>query len=251
MFGVQKQKASKREISSTSTAVKLNKPAKQKPAGRERLRHFDSELAKANQAAAEIEARIQRLEKIISDADSAHDRLQVAILVDNGASLASYSSGQATDDSEIGRLVIAADTTARAKAAAVAALPSAQASLQNVREQAVALDAERVAELNRFIATLADVEARAYQKAFEEMCRMHDRLVGYARVAENNIGDIRLVEDPLKTPRFALPSLGNSDSDPFLRHRTNDHVIAESERMWSSVKQRLQADTDADLSDLI
>jgi hypothetical protein len=251
MFGVQKQKASKGEILSTSTSVKLNKPAKQKPAGRERLKHFDQELTKANQAAAEIEARIQRLEKIISDADSAHDRLQVAILVDNGASLASYSSGQATDDSEIGRLVIAADTTARAKAAAVAALPGAQSSLVNVREQAVALDAARVAEVNRVISQLADSEAREYERAFREMCRLHDRLCGYASVQEMNVGDIRRIQAPLSTPRFSTPSFGDSLSDPFLRHQFNELTFNEAQRTWSSVKQRLEADSDADVSDLI
>jgi hypothetical protein len=248
MFGVEKQKASRGGSPSMSASVKLNKP---KPAGRERLRHFDSELAKANQAAAEIEERIQRLEKIIKDADSAHQALQIAILVDNGASLASYSSGQATDDSEIGRLVIAADTTARAKAAALAALPSSQADLQNVREQSIKLNEARVAELNRVIAALADVEAREYEKVFREMCRMHDRLVGYSNIQQANLGDVQVISDPLKTVRFALPSLGNSDADPFIRHRPNDHVIAEAQRMWSTVKQRLQADSDADVSDLI
>jgi hypothetical protein len=226
---------------------------KQKPAGRERLRHFDQELAKANAAAVEIEERIQRLEKIISDADSAHERLQIAILVDNGASLASYSSGQATDDSEIGRLVITADTTARAKAAAVAALPGAQSSLVNVREQAVRLSEERAVELNRVVANLADVEAVAYAKAFREVCRLHDRLAGFCRSgAESNIGDIQRIIDPVKVPRFALPSLGGSpDSDPFLRHATNDLVVNEAARYWKTVREKLDADSNADIGDLV
>ena len=249
MFAKRVQKAPPRgKVPAVATSVPEPKP---RPSGRDKLRHFDGELAKANAAAVEIEERIQRLESIIAEADAAHQSLQIAIVVDNGRSLSDYSAGKAPDDSDIGKLVVLADSSARAATAAKAALPSAQASSANVREQAIRLDEERVKELDRVIAMLADVEARAYQKTFNEMCRMHDRLVGYARVAENNIGDIRRIEDPLKTPRFALPSLGNSDSDPFLRHRTNDHVIAESERMWSSVKQRLQADTDADLSDLI
>jgi hypothetical protein len=249
MFGVEKQKASRGGSLSMSTAAKLNKP---KPAGRERLRHFDTELAKANQAAIEIEGRIQRLERIIKDADSAHQALQTVILIDNGASLASYSSGQATDDSEIGRLVIAADTTARSATAAKAALPAAQASLTSCREQAIRLNEARVAELHRVIGMLADQEARAYVKAFEELGRLEDRLTGYANIAQSNIGDIKLIEEPLKTVRFALPAMGGSkDSDPFLRHRTSSHVTAEAERMWSSVKQRLAADSYADLSDIL
>jgi hypothetical protein len=225
---------------------------KPKPAGRERLKHFDSELAKANAAAVEIEERIQRLEAIIVDADAAHERLQIAILLDGGRALASYSAGEALADSEIAKLVIAADTTARAKAAAVAALPGAQSSLANVRGQAVRLSEERAVELNRVVANLADVEAVAYARAFREVCRLHDRLAGFCRSgAESNIGDIQRIIDPVKVPRFALPSLGGSpDSDPFLRHATNDLVVDEAARYWKAIREKLEADSDADIDSI-
>jgi hypothetical protein len=124
--------------------------------------------------------------------------------------------------------------------------------LTSCREQAIRLNEARVAELHRVIGMLADQEARAYVKAFEELGRLEDRLTGYANIAQSNIGDIKLIEEPLKTVRFALPAMGGSkDSDPFLRHRTSSHVTAEAERMWSSVKQRLAADSYADLSDIL
>ena len=252
MISLVSRKASGGASLPVSTSVKLNKPAKPAPAGRERLKHFDRELAAANQAAVEIEERIHRLETIIKDADSAHERLQIAILVDNGASLASYSSGQVADNSEIGKLVIAADTTARSATAAKAALPTAQASLASCHEQAIALNAARVAELDRVMASLADNWAREYQAAFDTMVKCHDRLVGFSNVQQSNLGDIRLIEAPIAAPRFALPSMGHPDADPFLRAAfPSELTVAASERLWRSVKERLATDSDADISDLI
>jgi hypothetical protein len=242
---------SKKSPRSESSAVATAPKPKPRPAGRDKLRYLDGELAKANAAALEIEQRIQRLGSIIAEAEVAHQNLQVAIVVDGGKSLSAYSAGQETDDSEIGKLVVLADNSARAKAAAQAALPAAQADLQNVREQAIKLNEARVAELDRVISQLADVEAREYEKAFREMCRLHDRLCGYASIQEMNVGDIRRIQDPLKAPRFSTPSFGDSLSDPFLRHQVNDLTVNEAQRMWSSVKQRLEADSDADVSDLI
>jgi hypothetical protein len=240
---------SKKTPRGESSAVVRSKPG---AVGRERLRHFDGEANKAKSAVADLERNIERLESIITDADASHRALQLAIVNDGGVALASYSAGAASADSEIAKLVMAAENSARAATAAKAALPHAQASLDNARGQVIMLGEERNAELNRVIAVLADSDARAYQKAFEEMCRLHDRLVGYASVVEGNQGDVRLIIDPLKTPRFALPSLGNQDADPFLRHRTpNDIVVSDAAKTWSTVRDRLGADVDADLGDLI
>jgi hypothetical protein len=247
MFSVSK-KTPRGESSAVVTSIR-SKPTE--AVSRERLRHFDGEVSKAKSAVADLERRIERLESIIIDADAAHRALQLAIVNDGGVALASYSTGAASADSEIARLVMAAETSARAATAAKAALPHAQASLENARGQLVSLGEERNAELNRVIAMLADGEARAYQKAFDEMCRLHDQLVGYASVAQANLGDVQLIIDPVKVPRFALPSLGNADADPFLRHRTNDIVVSDAAKTWSSVRARLVADVDADLSDLI
>jgi hypothetical protein len=247
MFSVSK-KTPRSESSAVVTSIR-SKPTE--AVSRERLRHFDGEVNKAKSAVADLELRIERLESIITDADAAHRALQLAIVSDGGVALASYSAGGASDDSDIGKLVIGAEVTARSATAAKAALPHAQASLENARGQVISLGEARNAELNRVLAMLADQEARAYQKAFDELCRLHDRLVGYASVVESNQGDIRLIQDPLKTERFALPSLGSADADPFLRHSTNDIVVSDAAKHWTTVRDRLAADVDADLSDLI
>jgi hypothetical protein len=222
------------------------------PAGRERLKHFDAELAKANVAAADIEDRITRLQAIIIEADQHHERLQIAILVDGGRALAEYSAGRLSDDSEIGKLAVLADSSSRAATAAKAALPKAQADLENVQSQLITLTEQRAAEVNCVLANLADVDARAYRDAFHQLCRLHDNLVGYAAVGQSNHGDIRLVIDTVKVPRFATPSLGNADADPYLRHNApSELTVDQSARRWQAIKDRLGLDADADLTDLI
>ena len=226
-------------------------PAKPKAVGRERLRHIDREVSRARDAVAELEKRVERLKSIIADADTHHRALQLAIAADSGVELARYSEGNAGSDSGIAKLVTLADSSAKASTAAQAALPHAETMLNDARSQIPALAEQRNAELNRVVALLADADAQAYQRAFDEMCRLHDRLVGYAQVAQASIGDVQLIIEPVKTPRFALPSSGNSDADPFLRHRVNEFTVSESARNWSTVRQRLEADADADLTDLI
>ena len=83
------------------------------------------------------------------------------------------------------------------------------------------------------------------------MCRLHDKLVGYSSVAQANIGDVRLIIEPVRTPRFALPSMGSCDADPFLRHSENELTVADAARQWATVRQRLEMDVDADIEDLI
>ena len=59
-----------------------------------------------------------------------------------------------------------------------------------------------------------------YEKAFKETCWLHDKLIDNANVAQSTIGDIQLIVENPKIPRFAFPSLGNTDADPF--HRVNE-----------------------------
>ena len=116
----------------------------------------------------------------------------------------------------------------------------------------MSLTEQKNTELNRVVANLADVDAREYQKAFDVMCVLHDRLAGYASTAQASFGDIQLIIDPLRVPRFVLPSMASGpDSDPFLRHKSSDLTINESARKWSQIRSRLEADVDADLDDLI
>jgi hypothetical protein len=245
MFGA---KAKKPSGKSPVAVTSLRSP---KTVGRERLRHIDGEVAKANEAVTDLEQSVARLNTIIADADTNHHALQDAINADGGRALADYSAGKSDPDSEIAKLVTIAEASAKAANAAKAALPTTESMLSDARSQVTALGDQRLAELNRVVAMLADADARAYQKAFDEMCRLHDRLVGYASVAQASIGDVQLIVDPIKTPRFALPSLGNSDADPFLRHRENEIAVAESARQWATVRQRLEVHVDADLSDIL
>jgi hypothetical protein len=219
--------------------------------GRERLRFIDGEVRKANDAVADLEQRVERLGQIVTDAESNHNALQVAINADGGVALAAYSVGQAPADSEISRLVELAESSAKAATAAKAALPSTEAMLDSARSQVKELGDQRNAEMNHVVALLADADARAYQRAFDEMCRLHDRLIGYSNVAQVSIGDVQLITENPKTPRFALPSLGNSDADPFLRHRVNDFTVNDAAKSWATVRQRLESDVDADLSDIL
>jgi hypothetical protein len=243
-LGVQsKSKPAEKVVNS----VRRSKP---EPVGRERLRHFDAEVSKAKEAVADLEQRVERLEIIVVEADAAHHALQLHIANDGGVSLASYSVGEAAD-SDVAKLVMAAETSARAATAAKAALPHAQAALENAKAQVIDLGEQRVAELNRVISMLADDECRAYRNAFDELGRRHDRLVGYASVAETNQGDVRLTQSPLAVPRFASPSLGTLDADPFLRHQPNPLDIGDAARMWKEIRGRLELDASAEISDLI
>jgi hypothetical protein len=217
--------------------------------GRERLSHFDEEITKGKTTIVDLEQRIQRLESIIAEADLAHRNLQQAIAADDGAELASYSAGTASD--HFSKLVMSSENSARAATAAKAALPGANSSLDNAHAQVASLIDQRAAELKRVLAMLGDVDARAYDKAFSDLCRLHDRMVGYASIAEDNVGDVRLTHEPLRVPRFASPSMGNADADQFMRHQASDLTVKDSARRWSQIRDRLESDANADLSDLI
>jgi hypothetical protein len=220
--------------------------------GREKLRFLDTEVKRAAEAIADLGQRVERLGTIIADAETNQANLQAAIKEDGGVALANYSAGNCDPESDIAKLVTLAEASSKAANAAKVALPSTEAMLESARSQAVTLQEARNAELNRVLANLADVEGREYKAVFDDLCRRHDRLVGYSQVAQANIGDVRLIVDPLKVPRFALPSMGNADADPFLRHLSdNEFTVAASARTWAKVHERLDSDVDADLSDLI
>jgi hypothetical protein len=219
--------------------------------GRERLQHFADEIVRAHNAIEDLEQRAARFGAIITESEVAHRALQDAINADGGIALAAYSAGQTKPNDEISRLVAHAKSSGEAAAAAKIAKPHTESLLDNARSQLISLVEQKNAELNRVVATLADVDARKYQEAFALLGKYHDRLVGYAAMAEGNQGDIRLIQEPLVAARFALPSMGNMDADPFLRHQISDLTVGESARTWSEVRDRLQSDAEADISDLM
>jgi hypothetical protein len=243
--------AQKKSKGSNPPLGEAPKPRTVQHVGRERFRFVDGELKKADEAIVDLEKRVERLGSIISEAESNQRNLQAAIQADGGVALAEFSAGKADPDSDIARLVTLAEASQKASNAAKVALPSTEAMLESARSQATDLREKRNAELNRVLANLADVDAKAYERAFTEVCRLHDRLCGFSQVAQANIGDVRLVLQNPSVPRFALPSLGNGDADPWMRHRENELTVADASRTWATVRQRLEADVDSDLSDLI
>jgi len=219
--------------------------------GRERLQHFANEISNAHNAIEDLEQRVARFGSIIVESEAAEMALQTAIHADGGVALAAFSAGQTNPNDEFSKIVAHAKSSGEAAAAAKIAKPHTESLLENARSQLIALVEQKNAELNRVVATLADADARKYQEAFALLGKYHDRLVGYGAVAEANQGDIRLIQEPLVAARFALPSMGNPDADPFLRHQISDLTVGESARTWSEVRDRLEAEAHADLSDLM
>ncbi len=228
--------------------------AKAKPVtGRERLHFFDAELAKANAAVEDLGKRVATLENIGVEAVAADKALQTFIAQDGGTdALLAHSSGTSKPDDEVSKLIMAAKSTAEASLPAKTALPLQLEKLAAAKSEVARLGEEKNAEIGRYLTTLADSTARKYKAAFEECCRLHDELMGFADGASLYMGEIALIIEELRTPRFNLPSLAClNEHDPFLRHRANSHTVAASSKTWGAVKARLQLDVDADLSDLI
>jgi hypothetical protein len=228
--------------------------AKSKPVtGRERLHFFDNELAKAADAVTDLEKRVATLEGIAIDAIAAEKQLQAFIAQDGGTdALLIHSSGNSKPDDPVAKLIAAAKASAEAAAPATIALPIAQDALARAKTEVARLGEEKNAEIGRYLTTLADSTARKYKAAFELCCSLHDEIMGFADGTSQYMGQIALVVEELRLPRFNLPSLAClNEHDPFLRHRANSHAVAASSKTWSAVKARLVLDVDADLSDLI
>jgi hypothetical protein len=209
-------------------------------------------LAKANEAVTDLERRVAALENIGIDASAADSALQLFIAQDGGTdALLAHSAGNTMPDDQISILISAAKTTAEAAAPAKAALHLAQNALERARAEVIRLAEEKQAEIGRFMTLLGDETARRYKRAFQECCAIHDELMGFAQ-GTSNLGEIALIVDELRVPRFNLPSLAClNDHDPFLRHRANAYAVDGSAKTWRAVKSRLESDVDADLSDLI
>jgi hypothetical protein len=237
---------------SLGTSTPSSKPKQ----GRERLAFFAAGISKAHEAIEDLEQRIARFESIIAEAQLAHKSLQAVVHEDGGRSLSDFSSGKTAPDDKISKLVALAKTSREAALAAADALPHTREALDNARTQLATLCQEKAAELNRVVANLADEDAQKYWQAFLTLGRLHDQLVGYSYVAGSNLmaGEaihVQLTTSPLTVPRFIMPSLGSEDSDPLLRHSQSQSTVEEAARKWSSVRERLDADDDCDLNDLL
>jgi hypothetical protein len=231
--------------------------AKAKPtqpiAGRERLHFFDAELAKAHSAVSDLEKRVATLENIGVEAVAADKALQLFIGADGGvAALAAHSAGETGPDDQISKLLGAAKATSEAAGPAKVALPLAIDALEKCRAEVVRLEHERSSEVGRVMVQLVDNTAAKYKRAFETVCRLHDELAGFAAGSSSNAGEVLLISEEIKVPRFNLPSLASlGDYDVFMRRRANAFTVDQSAKAWAQVRERLESNVDADLSDLI
>jgi hypothetical protein len=218
---------------------------------RDRLLFVAGELAKAESVVSDLAARVERLEGIISDAASANETLQAAIAQDGGVALSEFAAGTAKDDA-MARLVIEEENKRKAAVAAKSALPKASADLEAARAEVLRLGEAKSAEIGEFLMMKADGLARKYHAAFVELCRLHDELTGFALGIDSAVGDVVMVFEALKVPRFNLPSLKTSaEYDPFLRHKPATHIVESAAATWRAGRARLELNVNDDLDDLV
>jgi chromosome segregation ATPase len=149
------------------------------PDGRGRLRTAAAELAKAKECITDLEARLGRLNTIISDADTAHAALQAAIKEDGGVALEAYGAGRASNQ-PIAKLVETKENTAKAASAARDALPNVQDMLASGRAQEAALVTARFDAVIVYLKMRASDEHKTYMRAFKDLCDSYDALCGIA-----------------------------------------------------------------------
>src|SRR5258706_9031180 len=106
-MGLNFQKAEKPD--SAAAPAPSNTPT----VGRERLRHFEENLARGRACVTAMEARCAQLSKIITDAVAADQALQLFISGDTGVSaLAAHAAGETTPDEEVAKLIALQKCTA-------------------------------------------------------------------------------------------------------------------------------------------
>jgi hypothetical protein len=249
LFGKQAAKPSSKSRGGESRHETITSQPKVR-SGRERLVNFGEQIEAAEHVIGELTEHVARLRAVVVEAQESHRALQECIAADGGVELAKFSSGQCKEDDPISQLVKRERTSAAASAAASAGIPHAESLLAAAKQQLVSLTEQQHSEVMRVIELMADDDARSYQAAFDKCCLWHDKMAGYAQATEGNIGDTRLIIDVLKVPRYALPSMGDSLADPFLRHHSSPHVIDQSAKRWLDIKAALEANPNCDLAAL-
>lgn len=222
--------------------------------GRDRLRFFAAEHAKACGAVAELEARVGRLTTIIRDADAARAALQQAIADDGGISLAGYAAGSAPDGA-IAKLIAADEAASKAAAAATDALPNVQSVLANARSEVSRLEQKREEAALEYLRMRADDLALQYKRIFGTLCRVHDQLAGVSIALSSSGaygGEIRMSTLPVEVPRFNLPSTADPNEYlPMMTHVGTESTVEESSAIWLEARERLAQDVEANLDDLV
>jgi hypothetical protein len=221
------------------------KPIRQ---GRERLVNFCAQIEAAEHVIGELTEHVARLKAVVVEAQESHRALQECIAADGGVELAKFSSGQCKEDDPISQLVKRERTSSAASAAAAAGIPHAEALLSTALQQLTTLTNEKHDEVGRVIAHLAGKQVAEYERSFEATCLLLDSLIGFSRVGESNVGDVYRIHEQAKLPRIVAN--GDSTSDPFIRHHTNEHIVSDSAARWTEIRSRLEANANCDLADL-
>jgi len=225
--------------------------------GRDRLRHIAGELAKAQQAVADADALLDRLVKVIRDADAAEEALQASVAEDGGVSLAAYSTGEATD-APIAKLIATKKITAEAAAVAKAALPGVNSKLEAACVEVKRLEAVRFDATIVYLKTRAQDKHRSYHDAFAVLSNLYDQLCGVA-VAVSATGHADMMTSgaplPVQAPGFNLstgPSHGPSEKVT-LTHTTGagEARVGEAIARWTEARERLLQNPNADVDDII
>lgn len=222
---------------------------------RDVLRSRHALMQTAEQAIAELEGQVARLEKIIADAATADQALQTAITSDGGQALAAFSAGELAPDLDIGTLLANAENTSRAAVAAKAALPNAKAQLDAARAQLPALEEQRRAAELDFLKLLANEKGLQYKQLFAALCRVHDELVGVSNALiplTPDAPEIRMTAAPVTVPSFNLASVRHPNEwIAQFEHRANEYIVQDVAQKWLAARQRLANDVEADVSDLL
>ncbi len=222
---------------------------------RDVLRSRSAEVTKTEQAIAEMTANVGRLERIIREASEADTALQTAVAEDGAVALTAFAQGEAAPDSDITTLLANAENTSRAAVAARAALPRAQANLANSQEQITHLENQRQQAIRDFLVMLATDYGRKYMAAWNELCSVHDILVGINASlppASATESELRMSTLPISAPRFNLAGVAHkSEWLATIEHRAQDHAVQDVTDKWQAARSRLTENVEADVSHLL
>jgi hypothetical protein len=238
---------------------------------RQQLVAIDAKIAAARQGVARIEEQITRLKFIIAAAAPAAQDLQEAVADDGAAELERYAAGDRDDTSAIARRIAAAESTARAAAAARAGLPRAEQQLSLAVDGAAILERNKRDLINAVMIEHGDAIAKRYRAAFEELANLHDELVGFAQGARTaGFTDVQMVTAPIEAPKFRLPAMqtqpmlgsgavpfslhgtakaAHETFSPYLTHKSDSATVTAAARLWGAFAARLAADPQAELPD--
>lgn len=220
-------------------------PGKPRSASRDTLAKINAEIEAAREAAVSIERRIVHLKSTIEAGEQAGRELQISVGSAAGAAaLAAFSGGR---ENRIARQVADAEHAAWAAAVARRALPVAENDLAAARAEIARLEDAKKAAIKTVLIEHGDLMARRYVAAFEELCAVHDQIVGFARGA--NVSNVILASTALEIPRFDLPKLKCADGfTTYLKHIPKNQDIHAASIAWSRFAARLADDPNATVS---